>query len=91
MNTQPHAYHPISCEFHDRLEDLATLRKTVRIGYRDGSDVHAYRDAVITDVFARGGEEFLVLDADTHVRLDRLIEVDGARLADFGSTDSCRF
>ena len=89
MNTERSPYHPISCEFHDRLEDLATLRKTVRIGYRDESGMEQIRDAVITDVFARGGEEFVVLDSAEHVRLDRLIEVDGATLSDYDSSDSC--
>jgi len=89
MNTERSPYQPISCEFHDRLEDLATLRRTVRIGYRDESGTQQVRDAVINDVFARDGEEFIVLDTAEHVRLDRLIEVDGARLADYDSSDSC--
>ena len=89
MNTERIPYHPISCEFHDRLEDLATLRKTVRIGYREASGTEQVRDAVITDVFARDGEEFVVLDSSEHIRLDRLIEVDGARLSDYESSDSC--
>lgn len=88
MNTE-RPYRPISCEFHDRLEDLATLRKAVRIGYRDESGMEQVGDAVITDVFARDGEEFVVLDSARHVRLDRLIEVDGAKLSDYGSSDSC--
>jgi len=89
MNTERSPYQPISCEFHDRLEDLATLRKTVRIGYRDESGMEQVRDALITDVFARDGEEFIVLDSAGHVRLDRLIEVNGARLSDYDSSDSC--
>jgi len=89
MNTKRSPYHPISCEFHDRLEDLATLRKTVRIGYSDESGMEQIRDTVITDVFARDGEEFVILDSARHVRLDRLIEVDGARLSDYESSDSC--
>ncbi|WP_206860589.1 hypothetical protein [Lysobacter changpingensis] len=89
MNIERSPYHPISCEFHDRLEDLATLRKAVRIDYRDESGMEQVRDAVITDVIARDGEEFVVLDSARHVRLDRLIEVDGARLSDYESSDSC--
>lgn len=91
MNTERSPYHPISCEFHDRLEDLATLRKTVRIGYRDESGMEHVRDALITDVFARNGEEFVILDSARHVRLDRLIEVDGARLLNYESSDSCGY
>lgn len=83
-------YHPISCEFHDRLEDLATLRKTVRIRFKDASGTDQERDVRISDVFAHDGEEFLLLSTGEHVRLDWLVEVDGARLADFGDSDSCR-
>ncbi|HEY5849730.1 MAG TPA: hypothetical protein VIT62_03030 [Lysobacter sp.] len=83
-------YHPINCEFHDRLEDLATLRKPARIGFRDESGADQHRDAVITDVFARNGEEFISISTGEIVRLDQLVDVDGARLADHESS-SCRF
>lgn len=89
MKNERNPYRPISCEFHDRLEDLATLRRIVRIGYFSETGTR-YRDAVITDVFARAGEEFVVLDASEHVRLDHLVEVDGARLADHEASASCR-
>ena len=83
-------YHPISCEFHDRLEDLATLRKRARISVRDESGSDQYRDTVITDVFAREGAEYLSLDTGETLRLDRLVEVDGARLADYEESSACR-
>lgn len=82
------AYHPISCEFHDRLEDLATLRKSARIDFRDENGRVQRRDAVITDVFARSGEEYLTMGSGEMIRLDQLVEVDGARLADYDAT-SC--
>lgn len=82
-------YNPISCEFHDRLEDLATLRKSVHIRFRDESGADQQRDAVITDVFARSGEEFLSIGSGELLRLDRLVEVDGARLADYDGS-SCQ-
>lgn len=90
MTTERTPYHPISCEFHDRLEDLATLRKPVRIHFRDGSNADQHRDDVITDVFARDGEEVIVLRSGENVRLDWLVEVDGARLADYETSASCR-
>lgn len=82
-------YKPISCEFHDRLEDLATLRKSVRIRLRGENGEDLQRDAVITDVFARDGEEFLSMSTGEAFRLDRLVEVDGARLADYDASRSC--
>ncbi|HEY0661932.1 MAG TPA: hypothetical protein VGD21_11515 [Lysobacter sp.] len=83
-------YHPISCEFHDRLEDLATVGTSAHIRFRDESGGDQQRDAVITDVFARNGEEFVSLSTGEELRLDRLVEVDGARLADFEASASCR-
>jgi len=83
-------YHPISCEFHDRLEDLATLRKPAHISFRDECGANQHRDAVITDVFARNGQEYLSMSTGDILRLDQLVEVDGARLADYEESSSCR-
>lgn len=81
MNTT--GYQPISCEFHDVLEANATLRKPVEIRYRDDEGGVQERLAIVKDVFARDGSEFVVLSTGETVRLDRLIGVDKARLADF--------
>lgn len=82
MTNQPSQYRPIDCEFHDRLEDLATARRTARISFLDEHDVVQQRDAVIADVFAKQGAEYLATKAGETVRLDRLLEVDGVRLTD---------
>lgn len=68
-------YEPVRCSFHDRLESFATLRTRCRIRYRD--EQHAEHEVVdrITDVFARGGEEFVDVPAVGLVRLDRLVDV----------------
>jgi Rho-binding antiterminator len=76
-------YSPISCEFHDRLEDLATVRKLVRIRYRDRDGVLQQRDAIVADVFSRAGAEYVSLDSGDVLRLDQLVEVDGAKLSDY--------
>lgn len=85
MSNERIPYHPISCEFHDLLEDLSTLRKRTRISFEDDNGAVQQREAVITDVFARDGEEYLSTDAGELLRLDRLVEVDGQRLADYGN------
>ncbi|NGZ87940.1 hypothetical protein [Duganella aceris] len=79
MNIIHPPYVPISCEFHDRLEDLATLRRPAAVRYVD-QGVVLQREAIIKDVFARGGVEYLALDSGELLRLDQLIEVDGSRL-----------
>jgi Rho-binding antiterminator len=81
-NTLPQ-YIPVSCEFHDRLEDLATLRKQASVSYLDDGGVQQQRDAVIKDVFAREGADYVALSSGETVRMDRLVQVDGYQLADF--------
>lgn len=76
-------YIPVSCEFHDRLEDLATLRKQASISFVDDGGAPQQRSAVIQDVFARQGADYVTLSSGDTVRLDRLLEVDGYKLADF--------
>jgi Rho-binding antiterminator len=76
-------YTPISCEFHDVLEANATLRKPVQIRFRDDAGAVQERLAVVQDVFAREGSEFVALSTGDTVRLDRLLGVDSAKLADF--------
>ncbi len=81
MNTS--TYHPISCEFHDLLEAAATTRKQTHIRFRDEEGAVHSRGATITDVFARSGVEYLSMSTGETLRLDQLVAVDDARLADY--------
>ena len=76
-------YVPISCEFHDHLEDLAPVRRPARIRYLADDGTPQERDATVADVFSRGGAEYVSLGSGETVRLDRLVEVDGRKLADY--------
>ena len=82
MNTHQSDYSPISCEFHDRLEDLATLQRPTRVCFRDRAGVLQQRDAIIADVFSSAGAEFLLLGSGDVLRLDQLVEVNGEKLID---------
>jgi Rho-binding antiterminator len=70
-------YRPIDCSLHDRLEELATLRRECIITYRGADGERRETSDRIVDVFARGDEEFVKLDRGVEVRLDRLEDVDG--------------
>ena len=83
MTTHPSDYIPISCEFHDLLEDLATVRKPIRIRYRDKDGGQQQRDATIADLYSRAGAEYVSLSSGETLRLDRLVEVDGEKLSDY--------
>ena len=81
--TNPSTYIPISCTFHDLLEALATTQKLAQIGFRDAEGAVQHRTAAITDVFSRDGAEYLSLSTGETLRLDQLLEVDSANLADY--------
>lgn len=72
-------YRPIACGFHDRLEDWAVRRTPVELAWHDGDETRRTR-AVIADVYARNGADWIRLDTGDVIRLDRLIEVGGIPL-----------
>jgi Rho-binding antiterminator len=76
-------YHPINCEFHDVLEAQASTRQWSEISYRDNEGHLRTAQAVILDVYARDGAEYLVLDSGETLRLDRIVAVNSIRLSDF--------
>ena len=75
-------YRPISCDFHDLLESVATSRQIARIRFRDADGVVRERATSIQDVYSRAGAEYLVMGTQETVRLDQLIEVNGTQRDD---------
>ncbi len=80
-------YVPIDCEFHDVLEATATTGRLVSIEYLDTSGQQQTVQARISDLQARisdlqahGGEEHMLLDDGSRIRLDAIVSVDGVRL-----------
>lgn len=65
-------YKPISCGLHDVLESIAVLREQATIIYEDESGNRHQVRSKIKDVFSLNREEFLKLDDDTEIRLDRI-------------------
>lgn len=76
-------YQPISCDFHDLLEVHATKRQATDVQYRDADGQLQTRHAVITDVYAKEGADYLTLSTGETLRLDQLVVVDKAKLADY--------
>lgn len=77
MNTHPSTYAPILCEFHDRLEAIATTRKPVLITFTDATGTVQQRVATISDVYTRNGAEYLATGSGETIRLDHIIAADG--------------
>lgn len=74
-------YTPIACAFHDRLESWAVRRQPVEVVWMDG-DTQRQTTAVIADVFAREGADWVRLAIGDVFRADALVSVDGLALPD---------
>ena len=83
MTSDLPGYSPISCDFHDILEAAATTGKVVHVRFLDEEGLVQHRSASIVDVFSREGAEYLSVSTGETLRLDRLIAVDRAKLADY--------
>jgi transcriptional antiterminator Rof (Rho-off) len=66
-------YQPVACDFHDRLESYATLRRRVRLTLQGEA---ATAEGRIADIYtAPDKREFLRLDNGAEIRLDRIVDV----------------
>ena len=64
-------YKPINCNFYDVILANATLKKNCKIVYTEqGKTLET--TAKILDVFSKKGAEFMTLDNDTVIRLDKI-------------------
>jgi transcriptional antiterminator Rof (Rho-off) len=72
-----HAYRPIDCSLHDRIEDLATTGTRVAIVFEDEHGQARQTNDAIRDWFVRDGAEFLQTMSGVEIRLDRLVSVGG--------------
>jgi transcriptional antiterminator Rof (Rho-off) len=80
---QSSGYQPVACDFHDRLESFATLRRRVRLSLKEvplaggGSEGGLSAQGRIEDIFTRPDkQEFLRLDDGEEIRLDRIADVE---------------
>ena len=80
--TENDKYVPINCSFHDQLLHWATKRQSVEIRFHDESNQQITTNSVIKDVFSTADAEFMKLEDDSLVRLDKIISVDGEQLTD---------
>lgn len=79
-------YLPVNCEFHDVIEACATLRKSVSILAKNADGSYRTTQAIISDVFARNGVEYLKTQCGKLICLDALLEVDGHKICNFVRT-----
>lgn len=68
-------YVPVSCDFHDQLEALATLREVAQILYCDETGQEVEVSDYIVDVYAAHKADFIKLKNGAEIRLDQIISV----------------
>lgn len=81
-------YQPVSCDFHDQLEAIATLHQPCDISYRQTDDgkVIDIRDRIV-DVYTTHEAEMLKLADGTTIRLDQIVALNGKSRKDYAVGD----
>ncbi|UBF23674.1 hypothetical protein K9N68_18045 [Kovacikia minuta CCNUW1] len=77
------SYTPVSCDFSDVLESLATLRQECQIVYRNEADEKVEAQGLIVDIYAANKADYLKLKDGTEIRLDRIVSVDGKPVSSY--------
>lgn len=70
-------YTPINCDFYDELEAAATLRRNVVVVWLRDDGKEEEVSARIADLYVREKVEYMRLDNNEEIRLDKLVSVDG--------------
>jgi Rho-binding antiterminator len=73
-------YNPIDCNFYDYFLDASTRKLPSEIRYWEAGNEVVLKNAIITDVFTRQGEEFLLTNTALIIRLDQVISLNGRYL-----------
>jgi len=76
-------YIPVSCDFEDELESLATLRQKSLIIYRNSVNELVEAQGLIVDIYAANKADFLKLDDGTEIRLDRIVSVNDKKVSSY--------
>ena len=80
-------YIPINCEFLERLEYWCLKKISCHIVYRQGNFPRNLEiNCFITDIINRDKADFILLDNEEEIRLDRIVSVNSYELP----KNSCR-
>ncbi|MCH8557920.1 MAG: hypothetical protein LAT84_08865 [Balneolia bacterium] len=69
-------YQPIACRLYDELERIIIEKREVELVFETetgGLEAPQVKTARIADIYTREKQEFIKLDDDTEIRLDRLV------------------
>jgi len=76
-------YTPVACDLIDIIEIFATNSQKVTLIFTD-NHMKIKRKVTFKSWFAETGEEFLLLEEGTKIRLDNIIAINGHR--EFGNS-----
>ncbi|WP_306643077.1 hypothetical protein [Sanyastnella coralliicola] len=74
MEKNKKAYEPIDCGLYDHYEVYAMRRTLLSVTYKEGEKT-VTNSLIIKTLRALNGEEFLLAEDGTEIRLDRIIEM----------------
>ncbi len=77
MESKANSYIPINCHFHDILIEKATLKQFCKIQYFTELQELITLNTIITDIFTKNKEEFMLLVMGELVRLDKIVTING--------------
>ena len=77
MEEKETSYQPIDCNFYDKLEAWATLKKKCQVQYRSPSGESKEGSGRIMDLYSVDKIEYLRLESGLEIRLDQIIQVNG--------------
>ncbi|MBR9999057.1 MAG: hypothetical protein KFF73_08805 [Cyclobacteriaceae bacterium] len=80
-------YIPVSCDFHDELILLANRKETVKIFVFNDKGTLDSLSGVVEDVYTKNGEEFLRVEKNMPIRLDKIITFNGKPGPDYDSLE----
>lgn len=78
------AYKPINCDYHTVLEHFATIGSFCRIQYYSDINEFITVHALIKDLYAEKGEEFMELSTGLIIRLDKIVRVNDQAAPQYG-------
>lgn len=64
-------YQRISCTLFDRIENLAVLKKKVKITYLNEKNIFDFQNGIITNILSENNSEFLSIN-NIKIRLDKI-------------------
>ncbi|WP_116127334.1 hypothetical protein [Lewinella sp. IMCC34183] len=75
-------YRPIACTFYDRMESAILSGEPVAITYRRYDGETVVSDAVLKNTKTHRSEEFLRMEDNCYLRLDRIVALGGVAAAE---------